>query len=116
MKWTSLIWNIPGNTWRAILAASPISVWMRFWVTQMVIALVVWLVLIIWKGPWTLAMEAKRLDWLGVCLLAGMFTILVCVVALFDFRLKFNATKEGLTADMAGEPGEGQPDAGDNHQ
>lgn len=97
------IWDIPGNAWRGALAAASVTLWWRFGAVVIVTAIVGALIWVIWKGPWTLAVQASRLDWLGWNSMAGWFVIVVGVVALMDFRLNFRASRTGIEANMAGE-------------
>lgn len=105
----SLLWNMPGRMWAGMLKAAPITVWQRFGGAVMVTVGVAALILIIWKGPWTLAVEGKRLDWLGLYGVLLILALIVCIVALFDFRLNFRASRTGIEANMAGDDHEAPP-------
>lgn len=99
----STVWNAPGRIWDGALRAASITVWMRFGASLVVSLGIGSMAWIIWKGPWTDRVEAARLDWLGWALLMLIFTQVICIVALFDFRLNFRASRQGIEANMAGE-------------
>ena len=102
-SWQSLIWNAPGRMWAGMLRAAPITVWQRFGGAVMVTAGVAWLIAIVWLGPWSGRVEAARLDWLGLFCVMLIVALIVCIVALFDFRLNFKASRTGIEANMQGD-------------
>lgn len=102
-SWPSLIWHMPGRVWAGMLAAAPVTVWQRFGGAVMVTVGVGALIWIIWRGPWSPAVEGDRLDWLGLYGVLLILALIVCIVALFDFRLNFKASRTGIEANMAGE-------------
>ena len=104
-RWPSLIWHIPGRVWAGMMQAAPVTVWQRFGGAVVVTAGVAGLILIIWKGPWSLTVEGARLDWLGLFGVMLIVALIVCIVALFDFRLSFRASRTGIEANMAGDDG-----------
>ena len=107
--WPSLIWHMPGRIWAGMMAAAPVTVWQRFGGAVVVTLGVAGLILIIWRGPWPLALAAARLDWLGLYGVLLILTLIVCIVALFDFRLSFRASRSGIEANMAGDDHETPP-------
>lgn len=99
----SLIWHMPGRAWAGALKAAGLPLWWRFGAAVMV-SLMIWaLIWIVWQGPWPDAAWSKRLDWLGWYGMAAWFALIICVVALFDFRLNFRASRQGIEANMAGD-------------
>lgn len=101
--WPSLIWHMPGRIWAGMMAAAPVTVWQRFGGAVVVTLGVAALILIIWRGPWPSSLAAARLDWLGLYGVLLILTLIVCIVALFDFRLAFKASRTGIEASMAGD-------------
>lgn len=94
---------MPGRIWAGMMKAAPVTIWQRFGgavVVTMGVAGTYW---IIWKGPWPIALAPARLDWLGLYGVLLILTLIVCIVALFDFRLSFRANRQGIEANMAGE-------------
>jgi membrane protein implicated in regulation of membrane protease activity len=55
---------------------------------------------VLWKGPWTLAVEVNRVDSIFYLAIGGLIIALVAVVALTEIKLNLKASKEGLTADL----------------
>ncbi len=103
MTFLEILWHAPGRTWAAMLRAASITLWWRFGAVLIVTGIVGALIWIIWKGPWTLAVQLDRLNWLGWNSMAGWFVIVICIVALMDFRLNFRASRSGVEANMAGD-------------
>lgn len=103
MTWLQTIWHAPGRAWAGALKAAPITIWFRFGAVMIVTGIVGGLIWIFWRGPWSASVERSRLDWLGWNSMAGWFVIVICIVALMDFRLNFRASRSGIEANMAGE-------------
>jgi len=102
----SLIWNLPGNAWRGAIAAANVTLWWRFGAAILVTGLFAWIIWIFWKGRfWPGDGNAwhVRGDWLGWFGMSCAFLLLVCIVALMDFRLNFRASRTGIEANMAGD-------------
>lgn len=91
------LWHIPGRMWAGALKAAPITVWFRFGAAMVVTAGIAGLIWIIWKGPWSLGVEAARLDWLGWFGVLLITALIICIVALFDFRVALQASRTGIT-------------------
>ena len=87
--------------WHAALAAANITLWWRFGAALIVSMGVGSLIMIIHYGPWSLAVEAARLDWLGWIAVLLIINLIIIIVALFDFRLALSANRSGfsMTAD-----------------
>lgn len=99
----SAVWNIPGRAWVAMNKAASITVWQRFGGALVVSALVLLVIWIIWKGPWSTDSELVRLEWLGRYGVMLIGALVICIVALFEFRLNFAASKTGITANVEGD-------------
>lgn len=104
------LWHAPGRTWAGALMAANITLWWRCgaaFASTALFALVIW---IFWKAPfWPAAAWAVRADWLGSFGLSAAFLMLVCIVALMDFRLNMSVSRSGLNASMAGDHDEPPP-------
>lgn len=109
MSFLETVWHAPGRAWAGALKAAPITLWWRFGAVMIVTGIVGGLILIFWKGPWSAAVERARLDWLGWNSMAGWFVIVICIVALMDFRLNFRASRAGVEANMAGDHDDAPP-------
>lgn len=99
----ALLWHVPGRAWAAALKAAPLRQW---WQAGGQMAMTVFagaVVAILWLGPWSLAVEGKRVDWLGVVAVSALFIVLVYGVAMNDLRLNMRAGRGGIEANMSGE-------------
>lgn len=100
----SLIWNWPGNAWRGAIAAANVTLWWRFGAAIMVTGLFAWIIFIFWRARfWPPEAWQVRGQWLGWFGMACAFLLVICIVALMDFRLNFRASRAGVEANMAGE-------------
>ena len=97
-----------GRIWSAVLKAAPI----RFWVQAGAgVALTVVLCaygLVIWRGPWPKTEAGHQLDLLGQGQLVAGFLVLVALVCITGTKVNFNATRQGITADI-GDDDDDQP-------
>lgn len=95
--WRSMLWHMPGKIWAGALKAAHVTLWWRFGAAVVVSGLVTLLIWIIWQGPWSAGVEAERLDWLGWFGVLLIVALIICVVALFDFRVSLQASRAGLS-------------------
>lgn len=102
-RWPLRLWHMPGRLWSGMMKAAPVTVWARFGGALSVSVGIAVLVAVIWLGRWSLAVEAARLDWLGLYGVLLILALIVCIVALFDFKLNFSASRSGISANMAGD-------------
>ena len=95
--------------WAGLLTAAPPRFWAQIGAAMALTLFAGGLVLIIWKGPWTLAVEAARLDALAKIALALLGLILVALVAITELRVGISGGKDGFKADVEKDDGEGKP-------
>lgn len=103
MKHFAALWHIPGRAWTAALAAAPLRQWWQAGGQMAMTLFAAGVVCILWLGPWTLAVEGKRIDWLGGVAIFALFIVLVYGVAMNDLRLNMRAGRGGIEANMSGE-------------
>jgi hypothetical protein len=93
--------SLPGSIWRAMLRAAPMRRWWQAGAAMSMTMFAAGLVLILWLGPWTLAVEAKRVDGIVIICLAVLFIVLVSIVAMNDMNLSLKASRNGLDANIS---------------
>lgn len=86
--------------WKALLAASPPRFWAQVGAAQALTLFAAGIVWIIWKGPWTLAVEGARVDALARICLAVLFLVLVAVAAITELKFGLRGGKDGFSADV----------------
>lgn len=94
------LWNIPGRIWAGMIAASSARSWAQVGAAMTLTVVFVGFGLVIWKGPWPLAMAGKQLDLLGQGMLVAGFLVLVALVCITGLTLNLNVGKDGLRADI----------------
>lgn len=99
----SNLWHIPGRAWTAALKAANVTLWWRFGAALVVTGLIGLLIWIIWQGPWSAGVEPERLDWLGWFGVLLIVALIICVVALFDFRVALQASRSGISLQADGD-------------
>lgn len=99
----SQLWHIPGRAWAAALKAAPMRQWWQAGGQVAMTLFAAGVVAILWLGPWTEAVEGKRVDWLGTVAVGALFIVLVYGVAMNDLRLNMRAGRGGIEANMSGE-------------
>lgn len=109
MTWLTTLWHAPGRAWAGALKAAGITTWFRFGAALVVSATIHLLIWIAWKGPWPAEAWRTRIDFMFWNSMAGWFALIICIVALFDFRLAFRASRSGVEANMAGEHEDAPP-------
>jgi hypothetical protein len=98
MKWTSLLWHAPGRTWAGMMAANPsaLKIWLQAGAQVAMTIFAAAIVGIVWVGPWSGNVEAKRLDGLVWIALGCLVIIMVYAVAITATNLSLHAGKDGL--------------------
>lgn len=86
--------------WKALLAASPPRFWAQVGAAQALTLFAVGIVLILWLGPWTLAVEGARVDALARICLAVLFLVLVALAAITELKFGLRGGKDGFSADV----------------
>lgn len=94
------LWHIPGRIWSGMLAAAPARSWAQVGAAMTFTLAGLGYGAVIWKGPWSKAMEGKQLDLLGQGQLIAGFLALVALVCITGLTLNLNVSKEGLRADI----------------
>jgi len=95
-KLASRIWHAPGGMWRGMMAAAPFRQWSQSGAAFALTLFAAGIVLILWRGPWSLAVEAKRVDGLVMICLCVLGIILVAIVAMNGVSLRLKASREGV--------------------
>jgi hypothetical protein len=95
------VWHGPGRLWAGMMKAGSLTVWQRFGGALVVTALLALLIWILWQGPWTQDVEAARLEWLGRLAIGLVLAVVICIVALFDYRFAGSFNKAGASFSMA---------------
>lgn len=98
--WLAL-WHAPGRLWAGMMRAGSLTVWQRFGGALVVSALLLLLVWILWKGPWSLDVEGQRLEWLGRLAAGLVLAVVICIIAMFDYRFAGSFGKGGASFSMA---------------
>lgn len=86
--------------WKALLTASPPRFWAQVGAAQALTLFAAGIVWIIWKGPWTLAVESSRVDALARICLAVLFLVLVALAAITELKFGLRGGKDGFSADV----------------
>jgi hypothetical protein len=86
--------------WKALLAASPPRFWAQVGAAQALTLFAAAIVVIIWRGPWTLAVEAARVEALARVCLAVLFLVLVALAAITELKFGLRGGKDGFSADV----------------
>lgn len=86
--------------WKAFLAASPPRFWAQVGAAQALTLFAAGIVIILWRGPWTLAVEAARVDALARICLAVLFLVLVALAAITELKFGLRGGKDGFSADV----------------
>lgn len=86
--------------WKALLAAAPPRFWAQVGAAQALTLFAVGVVLILWLGPWTLAVESARVDALARICLAVLFLVLVALAAITELKFGLRGGKDGFSADV----------------
>lgn len=73
---------------RALLRSAPVRLWAMIFAGPALTAYSIWVVLIVWKGPWSPGMEAQRLEILGGALLCLYALLAIIMVSLASVRVK----------------------------
>lgn len=74
--------------WKAMLKAAPLRLWALLGGAPIITALTVWLINIVWRGPWPINLASQQLSILGWALLIAQGLLAVIVVALASVRVK----------------------------
>jgi hypothetical protein len=77
-----------GNIPKAMIAAAPVRLWAMLLAGPPLTAYSIWVVIIVWKGPWSPAMEHDRLQILGLALMCLYALLAIIVVSLAAIRVK----------------------------
>lgn len=86
--------------WNAVLAAAPPRFWAQVGAGMALTLFAVGVVLILWLGPWTLAVESRRVDALARICLAVLFLVLVALAAITELKFGISGGKDGFKADV----------------
>jgi hypothetical protein len=116
-SWTSLLWHMPGRAWSAALAAGPLKLWLQALGQIAMTFFAVGVTLILWLGPWTLAVEDERVGAITAIALTCLFIVLVYGVAMTGLNLNVHASKTGVEAEINqddDEPQTRRPRTGDD--
>lgn len=89
-----------GRIWAAMLAAGSVALWAQIGAGMAFTLGAGCLVWIIWKGPWTPAVEAARLSGLVGITFATLGLVAVALVAIAGLRLGVKASKDGFDASV----------------
>lgn len=103
MSWSALaatLWHAPGRTWAGMMKAAPVRLWLQAGAAVVLTVCWVGYGLVIWKGPWPLALAGKQLDLLGQGQIMGGALLLVTILCLTGMRGNFSAGKDGVRADI----------------
>lgn len=84
-----------------MLKAAPVRQWAQIGAAQALTLFAVGLVLILWLGPWTDAVEAARLDALAKITLAVLGLVLVALAAITELKFGLRGGKDGFSADVS---------------
>lgn len=116
MHWTDMAaraLGAPGRAlaraWTAAIAAAPLRQWWQAGAAMALTVFAAGVVLILWLGPWSLAVEKTRVDGLVMICLAVLFIVLVSIVAMNDLNLNLRAGRGGVEASVVGEEHEPAP-------
>jgi len=89
-----------GGIWTALLAAASVALWAQIGAGiagTIGAGCIVW---IIWKGPWTPAVEQSRVNGLVGIAFALLGIVVVALVAIAGLRLGVKASKAGFDASV----------------
>lgn len=102
MEFLRMCWHAPGGVWRGMMGAPSaiLRQWHQAGAAMAFTLFAAAVVLIIWRGPWSAAVEAKRVDGLVMIALAGLFIALAAIVAMNGQGLRLKAGKGGLEAEL----------------
>lgn len=73
---------------RVMLAAAPVRLWAMILAGPPLTAYSIWIVLLVWKGPWSAGMEHDRLEILGRALFCLYALLAIIMVSLASVRVK----------------------------
>jgi uncharacterized membrane protein len=89
-----------GRVWTSMLKAASVALWAQIGAGMAFTIGAGCLVWIIWKGPWTPAVEAARLSGLVGITFATLGLVAVALVAIAGLRLGVKASKDGFDASV----------------
>jgi hypothetical protein len=92
--------------WHALLRAAPLRTWAQIGAAMIATIVAVGYGVVIWKGPWPEGSANKQLDLLGTGQLAAWLMVLVTVVCITGTKVNFNASRNGIQADVDAENAE----------
>jgi hypothetical protein len=89
-----------GRVWNAVLKSAPVRFWVQAGAGVALTFVFVAYGLVIWRGPWPKTEAGHQLDLLGQGQLVAGFLVLVALVCITGTKVNFNASKQGITADI----------------
>lgn len=92
--------NIVARIWTAMIAAAPVRLWAQIVAAGSFLCFLVSTSAFIRFGPWSAAVEAKRIDalfWLGI---AVAFLLLFALAAITELKFGIRASRDGFNADV----------------
>lgn len=89
--------------WDALLRAAPLRTWAQIGAAMIATIVAVGYGVVIWKGPWPEGSANKQLDLLGTGQMAAWLMVLVTVVCITGTKVNFNASRNGIQADVDAE-------------
>lgn len=100
--WQAILWHMPGRIWAGMMAVVIVAA--RFW-AQVGAAMALTIVfvgygVVIWKGPWPVDRAQQQLDLLGQGHLLAGFLVLVALVCITGIRVGFDASRQGIRANI----------------
>lgn len=100
MRALSVLWHAPGRTWAGMMRAGSLATWAQIGAGIALTLFTAGVVAILWRGPWTVAVETQRVNGLTWIALGSLFVVLSALVAIAGLRLGLNAGKDGLRASI----------------
>lgn len=92
------LWHIPGRAWAGMMAANlqALRIWLQAAGQFAMTIFAAGVVLIIWLGPWTDAVELKRIDGVVWIALGCLIIVAIYAVAMTLTNLNLHAGRDGL--------------------
>jgi hypothetical protein len=89
-----------GRVWNAVLKASPLRFWVQAGAGVALTVVFCAYGLAIRRGPWPDRVAEKQIEALSQGQLVAGFLVLVALVCITGQKVNFNASKQGITADI----------------
>jgi hypothetical protein len=89
--------------WAALMLAGSARFWAQVGAGVALSGLLMGYGLVIWLGPWPAGSASKQLDLLGQGQLIAGFLVLVALACITGTKVNFNASRQGLSANVDGD-------------